>query len=579
MKITADDVTVGELLGQRFLVIPRFQRPYSWNRGEVEEFWIDTCTLREADYFIGSVVLYKSGSDELGIVDGQQRITTVTILLCALRDAFEDEGAGDLAKGLHQLIERIDITSRKRLVLRTQTSYPYLQVAIQSNDEEDEEEVFAASPEEELIQEAHLFLRNRIAEVVADAKRDAGKTVKSKKRAARQALETIRARVLSLNIIVALLENEEDAYLIFETLNTRGKNLSPVDLVRTHITRLIPPNNRTTDRPKERFEGILQRFAESDSELDPKDFLLHYWLSTHEYTSRARIFKEVKRTVKTKDAARKLLDSLETNGKLYLRIAEPDNYERNRSERPITRCLTSLNAVQFKQSTPFILSVVRSFEDKHLKLRRAVEALSAVENFHTIFSAVTSQPASGGISQMYALHARKLSQAKTDSGRDAAVDSLVEKLRQKLPVFEEFQANFEQVLFFRTKHRPKGTPKPQARLARYLLEKYTNHIASGVNLKASDLTVEHLLPQSAHRKSVPMSIIGQLGNLLLVTEELNEELGDKSFAEKAAILKSSHVPMDDLLTSFIESGRMSPSDVRARTAEMARVGYSTIWKL
>jgi hypothetical protein len=77
MKITTSDRMASDVL-KEFLFIPRFQRPYSWEKEQVEQFWNDTIVENPTDYFIGSIVLYKQG-DELGIVDGQQRIVTILL--------------------------------------------------------------------------------------------------------------------------------------------------------------------------------------------------------------------------------------------------------------------------------------------------------------------------------------------------------------------------------------------------------------------------------------------------------------------------------------------------------------------
>src|SRR4051812_14140619 len=105
MKIEATDKKVAQLLQSSFYRIPRFQRPYSWEAREVEDFWQDTIVDSESDYFIGSIVLFHGGNDTFGIVDGQQRLTTITMLLAAMRNSLRDHGFTGLARGLHGLIE------------------------------------------------------------------------------------------------------------------------------------------------------------------------------------------------------------------------------------------------------------------------------------------------------------------------------------------------------------------------------------------------------------------------------------------------------------------------------------------
>src|SRR5699024_12081261 len=83
-------------------------------------------TAEGEDYFIGSMVVYRESKQEFSVVDGQQRLTTITLFLCAIRDALESLGEADLAQGVHQLIERRNRVNKHEYVLRTETSFPYL---------------------------------------------------------------------------------------------------------------------------------------------------------------------------------------------------------------------------------------------------------------------------------------------------------------------------------------------------------------------------------------------------------------------------------------------------------------------
>src|SRR6476646_2664769 len=88
VKITCIDKELKTILSSGFYKIPRFQRPYLWEKEQVEDFWSDAIANEDPDYFIGSMVVFLASHDTFGVVDGQQRLTTITMILCALRDAF-----------------------------------------------------------------------------------------------------------------------------------------------------------------------------------------------------------------------------------------------------------------------------------------------------------------------------------------------------------------------------------------------------------------------------------------------------------------------------------------------------------
>ena len=155
------------MLGESFYKIPRFQRPYSWDHGNLEEFWNDTIVENESDYFIGNFVVYDDKS-VLAVVDGQQRLTTITLLLCALRNVLKEEGFSNLAKGVHNLIERPDIKNELYYVLQTETSYPYFQEYVQKFGTP--ASIPDVGPEEKLLKEAYDYLRGNLDSTVGASK-------------------------------------------------------------------------------------------------------------------------------------------------------------------------------------------------------------------------------------------------------------------------------------------------------------------------------------------------------------------------------------------------------------------------
>ena len=157
MDIKPLDLTVKNLLETAFYKIPRFQRPYSWDRENVEDFWNDAIASEDPDYFIGSFVLYRAKApvDLLYVVDGQQRLTTITFLLAATRDALHDLGLSSLAAGVQKLIEREDIDNEMTFVLESETPYPYLQEKIQKYGVEDY--IGSLGPEQQALEAAYVF--------------------------------------------------------------------------------------------------------------------------------------------------------------------------------------------------------------------------------------------------------------------------------------------------------------------------------------------------------------------------------------------------------------------------------------
>ena len=261
MKIESSDQDIRTLLSSGYYKIPRFQRPYSWERDNIQEFWDDIIRDSPLDYFIGSMVVFKSGSQTYGVVDGQQRLTTITILLCVLRDTLEDYGFNDFAKGIHGLIERPNIDNKSEFILTPESSYPFFQDHIQQWGKPD----IPVTPlkEEQNLQRAFTQLQKLIEGIISSIKVNTIIPEEKKQEQIKEKLINIRDSLLNLKLIFIRLEDEDDAYIIFETLNTRGKDLNLTDLVKNHLSKHLKTKSASVDQPKIKWEKTISTIQQS----------------------------------------------------------------------------------------------------------------------------------------------------------------------------------------------------------------------------------------------------------------------------------------------------------------------------
>lgn len=569
MKIESRDQSIGDLLNSGYYIIPRFQRPYSWDSENISDFWTDIVIDSSREYFIGSMVVYTMGDRRFGVVDGQQRLTTIMILLSVIRDALNQAGFVDQSNGLHKLIERENIENQREFILQTETSYPYFQDHILSQDPPETDS--KAHKEEDRIKQAHEFFSSSVRRLVQSIRSDPTKTEKKKNEEIKSRLIAIRDSLLSLKLIFISLDSEDDAYIIFETLNTRGKDLALTDLVKNHFTKLLRPKNQSLDQPKIKWNKIRETVEGSKAELDTDTFIYHYWLSKHDYLAAKNIFKEFRRIVVSKNAS-EILTDLVTNAEYYRAVNEPDYWKWNKQSADAKSSLQALNLFRVRQQVPCTLSLMRAYEDKKIKLAQFIKALGDIEKFHFIFTAITSQRSSGGISGMYASLARQIANIANAQEATPVLNELKAKLKERIPSSAQFLAVFPELIYT-------NTASKQRALVKYVLAKLSRAQGHAFAADLDDLTIEHIFPQSKiDEKTWTSGIVGQAGNLVLVTKSVNEKLENKSFAEKKIILRANKCA--DLLPDYFWSAAdITPDLIARRTNELASLSYEKVWKI
>ncbi|MFO0734808.1 MAG: DUF262 domain-containing protein [Labilithrix sp.] len=567
MEIKPSDVTVKKLLEGNFYRIPRFQRPYSWDRENVEDFWNDAIVADDADYFIGSFVVYRNADPygPLFVVDGQQRLTTITILLASVRDAMESEGHKALAKGVHQLIERQDLNSDQQFVLQTETSYPYLQEHIQKHGHA---ELEADLGEEEVaLKEAYEYLSDQVTRTLRAVDANPSVTAKKKVDQKRQELIRIRDRVMRLQLIVIELTKEDEAYLIFETLNTRGKDLTVSDLVKNHLARNMKPKNKNVDVLGDRWASLLETLEGSKADLDVNRFLHHSWLSRRPYTGEKQLFAAIKKAV-TKSEAPEFLKELLADAKAYRTAFEADYHEWTKQESDIAEALRALQVFRVLQPAPMLLAIVRAYQAKSLTIKQTATVLQQLESFHLQFTAITAQRTGGGTAKMYALSGRSLWEATDKNKAGRVLRDFTNKLRERVPSEDEFVAGFAQLKFSDENTKQKA-------LVRYVLQRIDAHLRKGAPPDYDKFTIEHVAPQKP-ATGKPAVRMADIGNLILVPQKLNERLRNETFVKKKQLMTTDLVPMDDVLKKASSWG---DEEIAARSKAMATLACQKIFAI
>lgn len=169
---------------------------------------------------------------------------------------------------------------------------------------------------------------------------------------------------------------------------------------------------------------------------------------------------------------------------------------------------------------------------------------------------------------MYASHARVVRDGKTAAEKANSIVDLKNKLRERLPEFDEFAPAFADLSYSQDYTRDK-------KLVRYTLGKLARHGLASKAIDYEEMTIEHIAPQSD--KTIPEELIASIGNLVLLDADLNTELANKSFAvKKPAMEKAAEVWVDDSLSAATTWGQ---NEIKARAELLAEIAYKKVWKI
>ncbi|MDJ0775392.1 MAG: DUF262 domain-containing HNH endonuclease family protein [Mastigocoleus sp. MO_167.B18] len=573
MELHAYTRTISDLFSvKKKYVVPRFQREYSWTREKVSELWDDIVSnisinddgsYKHEEYFIGSLVLI--GDDKsvsMQIVDGQQRLTTLTILLSALCQRFVDIDKNNLANSIYEnYIAGKDDEGNYYFKLEKETSKPFFQIAIQHIKKRKES---PSSEEEKSLLNSYDYLYSCIS--IESLKKKFGPIKVGNKFLYENILKAIRDQVVKyLKVIFITVAEEDDAYTIFETLNARGMDLSFVDLIKNKVFKSLKTTH-PDDFAKTQWKKLQNIIASRDGVGGLETFVRHWWIARYNYTSEDSVYKHFKKLWNSGEIKpENFLGELVSDAELYVKISSPVTEDfKQQEEKELYKSLLALKIFGIKQQRPFILNLFKARQKKKLTLTDVKDILYFIEKFHFTFNKICSMIPSG-IEKSYSNAASKLLKAKDRNLARKAIKEFRQTLQTKLPDKKMFKEGFSKLKFVKsnTKHK---------KLIQYIF----NHIEVVKQItnefKPDSITLEHILSQSSAAKD----FVGAIGNLLPLGAELNEEAGNKNFLEKIEIYRKSNFLLTQEFTQNVRE-KWGEKEIKARTNNLAEDCYDSMW--
>lgn len=535
--------------GEKQNLIPLFQRPYSWRLPNWKTLWDDVLVQYDADeksaHFMGAIVSVPARSVPVGvnkylIIDGQQRLTTVSILLAALRDTLDTNSS--------DRIQEVYLTNRFR---GPEDTLKFVPTQI-DRDRYSSMILNRAIPDDQsLMSEAYAYFKRQLLHGV-DPNGDPIDCAK--------VLTTVER---ALQVVMINLGDDDDPYLIFESLNFKGEPLTQADLVRNYVLMRFR-HSIASGGEQERiytkyWAPMEQRLGENITE-----FLRHYAMKNGDNVYQRGIYAATKallRGMTDPSSVEAELVQMAGFSVIYAAILDP-SLEQTPS---IRRRLTNLKSLDVGTSYPLLLRLFQARNSGKINVADLEKCLALIESF-VVRRAVSVVP-TNALNKLFLQWARQFPASNHVDWLWASMSAGAGGRR--FPNDAEFGENF------------KNFPQYGRGYTRYVLLQLEESFRHKEHVDLNNATIEHIMPQTItdeweneigpSAKSIHARLKDTFGNLSLTG--YNAELGNLPFHEKKMKLANTHI---ELNRSVLEQDIWNENAIISRAEKLFAIAVS-LW--
>jgi uncharacterized protein with ParB-like and HNH nuclease domain len=549
-------LTFRKILGNGLsYVIPKFQRDYSWEAEHWDDLWQDLDDLytdRETSHYMGYLVLQTSDQKEHKVIDGQQRITSMSLLIIGvLKKLKELEEAGVVPED--NKIRREQLQNSYIGYLDPVTLVPKNKLKLNRNNDD-----FYKSY---IVPMGHIPQRNPNAseKLMRACFEWFLKKVSAKYKTGEELVRFIDKIVDRLFFTVITVGDELNAYKVFETLNARGVQLSSSDLLKNYLFSTVDAD------PKgghvEEFNQLEvfwdQIIGKLGSEKLP-EFLRYYWNSFNKTVRKNDLFKTIKKSVKSKEDVFSLLRDLAEKADVYKALLNP-NDELWSGKNEIIKHLYELKIFGAKQPISLLMTAYSNLEEADFL--RILKYCSVIYLRYNIIGGLNPNDQESVFNRI----ANDISKNKSFNKVD---------FNEIYPSDSNFEVDFANKELRNTARNRK--------VIKYILAKIEAYI-SGVDFDqlSERNSIEHILPENPNDDwDIEDEVIARckyrLGNLTLLEKSKNNDLDNLSFEHKKQVLNSSSFESTKNVGNEYEE--WGEDEIVKRQRWMARQAKS-IWKI
>jgi hypothetical protein len=539
---------IAELIETSELMVPLYQRSYAWNVDgdeQVREFWadLDRAFANRGEYFLGTVVLSADGEEgRRTIIDGQQRLATATLLLAAIRNCLHDCSSGKAAIVERDYLAKETLASTgkdRRLLLNIDDDDYFEQIVSVGTLGTPDPKV----PSQGRIRHAFAYLLDKTR-------------LLSESGGEKLLLDWVMFLKTRARVGVIEVPTEADAYIIFETLNDRGQDLTPADLLKNYLYGRAGTKIDNVRQSWARTLGALELTA-ADSKF--MTYLRHHWSSIHGVTREKDLYGKIKKVVSAKSDVVGFAAQLADEAVMYAALANSGHDYWQTLGSGTRTDVDVLTRLRILPNRPLLLAAVKHFAPSDVQnLLRALVSWS-------VRQIIVGTVNSGRVEEQYCLAASKIRVGRMENFAHLRSDLL-----EVIPTDTDFREAFEIA---------RVTKSSSARYYLRVLERQSVGEAEPElvpNADEAELNLEHILPRNAVQSDWPGietvddldTWANRLGNMVLLRKKVNSKIGNRPFAEKKLILATSDLVLTKEVSTQTSWG---PEEISQRQKTLARL--------
>ena len=496
--------------------VPKYQRDYSWDEEQWSDLWYDLMQMisEKDSHYMGYLVLQTSDDKNFKIIDGQQRITTICILILAVINYLKSIQCSDDEKKINEQrantllttyignIDMITLTSVNKLVLNRNNDHFY--------------KTYLSA-----LQEAPKRGLNASERLMKKSFDTFSVYLKSTYKKAEELISFVENMVNNLFFTVITVTDELNAFKVFETLNARGVQLSSSDLLKNYLFSVANEQHQTK---LDELEDLWTEVSDILKETQVSDFLRIYWNSTHKTIRKNQLYKTIRDEIKTPEQSFALLRDMRKKADIYMALNSSED-EMWRNNKNIRENLELLKLFHVTQPYSLLISAYSNLSiDEFDSLLSKIVILSFRYNI-----ICGKNPNEQEV--LYNTLAMNIESEKKYDVNDLLKSGIYVK-------DDEFEQAFAYKEFIYNSRNNKI-----AKYILYKLEKFEN----GLSIDREETTLEHILPDNPDEDwnwedSKIQQYRYRLGNMTLLEKGKNNDLGNASFPIKKEIYKQSAIP-------------------------------------